>query len=84
MELSERCIEQLEKEGYTTIYEEKVLPGAVLTALVIGSSVFVTEGLLVVSGDRCRDVLPGDRYRVTDESTAVHAGPAGCQVVIGE
>lgn len=84
MELSERCIAQLEKEGYDTVYEVQLLAGDHLPVVNQDTSVFVSEGSLRVEGDTPVELLSGDRYRPTPGVTALVAGTQGCQLVIGE
>lgn len=88
MELSERCIQTLEKEGFPFVYEWKDKPGMEYSEQTPQHkvSVCVTEGVLFVvragisheyvAGSRC-DLLPGIPYLIT-------VGPTGCQYVIGE
>lgn len=88
MELSERCIQLLEKEGFSAVYEEQQSAGLVFELLNGAGllSVIVTEGSLMVSlNDKTKELLPGDRFDVPLHSPqSVTAGPAGCQYVIGE
>lgn len=88
MELSERCIQMLEREGFPYISERSDAPH---TRYEINSQnaravVFVTEGKLsieqagsttyVQAGDRIA-ILPHISYRLT-------IGDTGCQILIGE
>ena len=84
MELSERCIAQLEKEGYQTVYEEQLLGGQSFPIPPLDMAVFVSEGTLVVHGDTIAELLPGDRYKHSSLTISLTAGAEGCQLVIGE
>lgn len=88
MELSERCIQTLEKEGFSTIYEESEVAGTVheTHVHVYDVAIFVTEGVLEVkiNGEK-KELSAGDRINIpknTPHSTL--SGPSGCQYVIGE
>jgi hypothetical protein len=84
MELSERCIAELEKEGYETVYEEQLMAGESLPTPESDTALFVTEGSLVVEGVETVVLLAGDRYRPQSGAISIHAGDQGCQLVIGE
>ncbi len=84
MELSERCIAQLEKEGYPTVYEEQLLGGQSFPIPSLDMAVFVSEGTLVVHGSTIIELLPGDRYKHSPLTSGLQAGAEGCQLVIGE
>jgi mannose-6-phosphate isomerase class I len=88
MELSERSIQTLEKEGFTSIYEESRTPGQVFYIKSTESPlvIFVTEGSLLISiGNEIKELLPGNRYNVPPNTSLVAtAGTQGCQYVIGE
>ena len=81
MELSERCIAQLENEGFEKIYEEKWSAGTELPIFSAGTVLLVTEGSLTNAEEEI--LMPGDRHRYCENSQLV-TGPHGCQVVIGE
>jgi hypothetical protein len=88
MELSERCIQTLEKEGFLHVYERQDKPGKVYLPHQHQDKVtiIVTEGSLELSikgemyslraGGRI-DILPGTEHSAT-------AGLSGCQYVVGE
>ncbi len=84
MELSERCIAQLEKEGYETVYEEQLTAGESFPTPENDTSLFVTEGSLLVEGLATIVLRAGDRYRPQADVISIHAGDQGCQLVIGE
>lgn len=88
MELSERCIQTLENEGFASVYEWSDGPGVGYAEHQHEAKVtiFVTEGslLLTVHGET-KELLPGDRFDIPPiTSHSALAGPAGCQYVIGE
>lgn len=88
MELSERCIQTLEKEGFSTIYEDSESSSATHKTYTHRYKValFVTEGSLQVTINGVVKTLnAGDRINIpanTPHSTI--AGSNGCQLVIGE
>ena len=88
MELSERCIATLEKEGFAYVYEWQDKPGTVYPSHQHQDKVtiFITEGSLeLVIGGGLHKLRPGDRFDIppqTEHSATV--GPAGCQYVVGE
>lgn len=88
MELSERCIQTLEKEGFTSVYEWTDAPGIVYTEHIHQGpvTIFVTEGDVVLKiGNETKGLRAGDRLDVpvqTPHSAVV--GPHGCQYVVGE
>lgn len=88
MELSERCIKTLEKEGFASVYEWSDGPGVVYGEHQHEGAVtiFVTEGALslTISGET-KELRAGDRFDIpalTPHSALV--GPDGCQYVVGE
>ena len=88
MELSERCIAQLEKEGWPHIYEWSDLPGTTYPEHSHADKVviYVTEGSLQLEVQgKIHQLRTGDRFDIPPRTphTAV-AGPAGCQYVVGE
>lgn len=88
MELSERCIETLEKEGFPYVYEWKDGPNtAYLEHVHQGKvSIFITEGGVefTLSGV-ARLQRPGDRFNVPPGLPySAQVGGGGCQYVIGE
>jgi quercetin dioxygenase-like cupin family protein len=88
MELSERCIAQLENEGWPHIYEWQDKPSAIYPEHSHQGRVtlFITEGSIeftisgvtktFITGDRL-DVPPGTPHRAV-------VGPSGVQFVVGE
>ncbi len=88
MELSERCISQLEKENWPYIYEWQDKAG---TAYPLHSHqgkvvIFITEGSIDFTIDgQTKTLRTGDRFDVLPHvpHSAV-VGPAGCQFVVGE
>ena len=84
MELSERCIAQLEKEGYETVYEEQLSANESFSVPSGDTTLFVTEGTLIIEGAAITILLPGERYRPQPGTVSIQAGDQGCQLVIGE
>lgn len=88
MELSERCIQTLENEGFVSVYEWSDPPGTVYGEHVHQGpvTIFVTEGGVVMRiGSETKELRAGDRCDVpvgTPHSAVV--GPEGCQYVVGE
>lgn len=88
MELSERCIQTLEKEGFPFVYEWKDEPGTVYPEHKHQDKVtiFVTEGSLELTIKGEKHLLrAGDCFNIppnTGHSGIV--GPQGCQYVVGE
>lgn len=88
MELSERCIATLEKEGWLHIYEWQDKPGVVYEEHSHQGRVviFVTEGSLEIKiGNQVKLLRAGDRFDVpvkTPHSAVV--GEKGAQYVVGE
>jgi quercetin dioxygenase-like cupin family protein len=88
MELSERCIETLEKEGFISVYEWQDKPGTIYPehSHIDKVTMFVTEGSVdfTIAGTT-HTLRSGDRFDVPPSvpHSAV-AGPQGCQYVIGE
>lgn len=88
MELSERCIAQLEKENWPyiyewqdkagTVYEEHSHQGKVVLLITDGSIDFTINGVThhLKTGDRM-DVSPATLHSAV-------VGPAGVQYVVGE
>ncbi len=87
MELSERCIQTLEKEGLS-VYETSQLPGHRRESPLSEhkTALFVTEGSLEVTINNETKILKaGDRINLPANSLySTTAGPNGCQLVIGE
>lgn len=88
MELSERCIAQLEKEGYKSVYEEQIAAGVVTEYpnTGTGTSLFVTEGSCVLSfQNKHITVSIGERQTIPHNVPyIITSGKQGCQYVIGE
>ncbi len=88
MELSERCIAQLEKEGWAHIYELQDKPGIIYSEHSHQGTVVVliTEGSIVYTVNGVPHSLKtGDRLDIpprTPHSAVV--GPTGVQYVVGE
>lgn len=88
MELSERCIQTLEKDGFPFVYETQDAPGAIYEEHSHQDkvAVFVTEGSFELTiSDRLQVLKAGDRFNIP-KSTPYSAvvGPQGCQLVVGE
>lgn len=88
MELSERCIQTLEKEGFLHVFEWKSERGTISKEHAHQGKVtiFVTEGqlALTIAGDT-HDLKAGDRFNIPPYvSHHTVAGPNGCQYVVGE
>lgn len=88
MELSERCIKTLEKEGFTYVYEHQDAPGAIYEELKHEDkvSLFVTEGSFEITiSKQVKNLIAGDRFDIAPgvPYSAV-VGTSGCQLVIGE
>ena len=88
MEISERSIATLEKEGFPHVYEWQDKPGTVYPEHSHQDKVtiFITEGSLelTILGET-RELKTGDRFDVPPgiPHSAV-VGPQGCQYVVGE
>jgi quercetin dioxygenase-like cupin family protein len=88
MELSERCIATLEKEGFAHIYEWQDAPDTVYAEHRHKGkvSLFVTDGSISIAIDGDTTVYhTGDRVNIsplTEHSAVV--GSLGVQLVVGE
>lgn len=88
MELSEKCIQTLEKEGFTYVYETQDAPEAIYEQHQHQDKVtiFITEGVFDITvGSQTKSLSAGDRFNIppaTPYSAVV--GPFVCQMVIGE
>lgn len=88
MELSERCIQKLEQEGWPHVYEWSDAPGTEYPEHSHQDKVviFITEGSLTIDLNcETRELTVGDRLDIpprTPHSATV--GPGGCQFVVGE
>ncbi len=88
MELSERCLQTLEKEGWSHIYEWSDAPGTEYPEHSHRDKVviFITEGSLTlrIKGE-AKELRAGDRYDIPPQTPhAATVGPEGCQFVVGE
>ncbi len=88
MELSERCIQTLEKEGWSHIYEWQDKPGAIYEEHSHQGKVvlFITEGQIDFTINGTTHTLKtGDRFDVSPHTLhSAVVGPQGCQFVVGE
>jgi glyoxylate utilization-related uncharacterized protein len=88
MELSERCIAQLEKENWLHIYEQQDKPGSAypLHSHQHTVVILVTEGSMTVTTNEMVQILrTGDRLDIPPATPhTIVAGPTGCQYVVGE
>jgi len=88
MELSERCIAQLEKENWPHIYEWQDKPGKVYEEHSHEGKVviFITEGSIDFTINGATHTLrTGDRFDVPPQTPhSAMVGPSGCQFVVGE
>ncbi len=88
MELSERCIQTLEKEGFPYVYEWSDKPGTVYQEHSHQDKVtiFLIEGSIELTINGKTQILKaGDRFNIpplTPHSAVV--GTSGCQYVVGE
>ena len=88
MELSERCIQTLEKEGFTYVYEAQDAPEAIYEEHQHQGKVaiFVAEGSFEITvANKPRNLMAGDRFNIAPATPySAVVGPHGCQLVIGE
>ena len=88
MELSERCIQILEKEGFPFVYETQDAPGAIYEEHAHEGKValFVTEGAFEITFlGLTKSLTSGERVDIPKETPySALVGPQGCQLVIGE
>lgn len=88
MELSERCIQTLEKEGFNNVYETQDAPEAIYEEHIHKGrvTVFVTEGSFAITmAGQVTNLVAGDRCNIPPNVPySALVGPAGCQLVIGE
>lgn len=88
MELSERCIKILEKEGFPSVHEWQDKPNTIYSSHQHQGrvTIFITEGSLKLTIEGVTHTLrTGDRFDIppqTEHSAVV--GPEGCQYVVGE
>lgn len=88
MELSERIIATLEKEGFTDIEEITALPNAVSPEITPDSAyvVYVTDGSLKMAiKGVTHELLPGQRYNISVHVPySITAGPSGCNYILSQ
>jgi quercetin dioxygenase-like cupin family protein len=88
MELSERCIAALEKEGFAYVYETQDAPGAIYEEHTHENKVtlFVTEGSFEITlPTGVKILIAGDRIDIPRSVPySALVGAYGCQLVVGE
>jgi quercetin dioxygenase-like cupin family protein len=88
MELSERCIATLEKEGFEHIYEWQDTAGTIYSEHSHAGKVtlFITDGSIELTIYKQIHVLKtGDRFDVSPHTShSAIIGPNGVQFVVGE
>lgn len=88
MELSERYIQQLESEGYVSVYEWQDPPGTVYEEHEHEGkvTVWLTDGSIVFDiGGKKVELNAGDRYDVPSKTKhSAVVGPDGWIVIVGE
>jgi len=88
MELSERCIQTLEKEGWSSVYEWSEAPGTEYPehSHQVHTAIIITEGSMSISmNGETKELQVGDRIEIPPHSVhSVVVGSAGCQFVVGE
>ncbi len=88
MELSERCIQTLEKEGFPFVYETQDAPGAIYEEHKHEGKVtlFITEGSFEITLlETNKNLVAGDRVDIPkDTPYSAVVGLTGCQLVVGE
>lgn len=88
MELSERIIATLEKEGFTDIEEITALPNAVSPGINPDSAyfVYVTDGSLLVATDGViYELSPGQRHNISAHVPySISTGSRGCNYIIAK
>ena len=88
MELSERCIQTLEKEGFKHVYETQDAPGAIYEEHSHEGkvAVLVTEGLFAITlQSGVRELGAGERVDIPPQTPySALVGKDGCQLVVGE
>lgn len=88
MELSERFIQSLEKEGFDTVYEWQDAPGTVHAEHAHGGrhAIMVTDGSITFEmGGQTKVLSPGQRLNIPagEKHTAV-VGEGGAIYIVGE
>ena len=88
MELSERCIQTLEKEGFPSVYEVQDAPDSIYPEHTHEGkvTVFLTEGSITFTiGEEVTILTPGDRLNIPrDTPYSGVVGSQGSQIVVGE
>jgi quercetin dioxygenase-like cupin family protein len=88
MELSERCIQTLENEGFKDVYEWSGEPGVVRPEHTHKDevTVIVTEGSIDIKIEgEIKTLRAGDRFDIPpDVLHSALVGPSGCQTVVGK
>lgn len=88
MELSERTIQILEAEGYTTIDEQQYAPDTTLPAVISPgrTTIVVTDGEITVSYlDIVRTLTTLNRITIPARVPySISTGSAGCRLVVAE
>ncbi len=88
MELSERCIQTLEKEGFLHVFEEQEASGAIYPEHSHKEKVviFITEGSMEITVlGSVKLLTAGDRFNIPPNTPySMVVGPNGCQFVVGE
>ena len=88
MELSERYIQTLEKEGFTTVYEQQDPAGTVITERSHSGivCVIVTDGSITydLNGEK-KEIVAGGRVNIPANAPySAVVGPTGWIGIIGE
>jgi glyoxylate utilization-related uncharacterized protein len=88
MELSERCIAQLEQEGFVHIYEWQEGPNDRFSDRVhtMPTALYISEGSVEITLQGITKTLrTGERLDIPEGIPySTVAGPSGCQYVAGE
>ncbi len=88
MELSERIIATLEKEGFTDIEEITALPNAVRPEITndLACVIYVTDGSLTLAIQGVtHELFSGQRYNISVHVPySITAGLSGCNYILGQ
>ena len=88
MELSERCIQTLETEGYNSIDEQQYAPGTILPTVIATSktAIIVTDGTITVTySDIVHTLNSSERITIPAQIPySILVGGMRCQLVVGE
>lgn len=88
MELSERVIAKLESQGYSSIEEQQYAPGSSVSPAPLATTVtmYITDGSANITfGGVVCDLNLGESVIIqAPVAYTLTAGPAGCQITIGE